>query len=77
MICLLYDDVVCLASAGKADQIYTVQACLALGSIKTEEVDNGRGASSFYLPESAMEALTVSRIAMSHGAVLMEASLRM
>ena len=43
MICLLYRDVLCLASAGKADQIYTIQATLGLGGTKIEEVDNGRG----------------------------------
>lgn len=43
MVCLLYNDVLCLASAGKVDQIYTVHACLSLRSVKVEEVDNGRG----------------------------------
>lgn len=45
MVCLLYQDVLCLASAGKADQIYTIQAAINLASIKVEEVDNGRGKS--------------------------------
>ncbi len=43
MVCLLYREWLCLASAGKADQIYTIQACLALHNINVEEVDNGRG----------------------------------
>ncbi|OHW95648.1 RhoGEF domain-containing protein [Colletotrichum incanum] len=43
MICLLYSNVLCLASASKVDQIYTIQACINLGSIKIEETDNGRG----------------------------------
>ncbi|GKT41869.1 uncharacterized protein ColSpa_02050 [Colletotrichum spaethianum] len=43
MICLLYHNVLCLASASKADQIYTIQACINLGSTKIEETDNGRG----------------------------------
>ena len=43
MVCLLYQDVLCLASAGKADQIYNIQAAISLASVKVEEVDNGRG----------------------------------
>jgi hypothetical protein len=43
MIALLYRDFFVLASAGKADQIYTIQACIALGEIRIEEADNGRG----------------------------------
>ncbi|KAL1901713.1 hypothetical protein Cpir12675_000220 [Ceratocystis pirilliformis] len=43
MICLLYDDVLCLASASKADQIYCIQACIDLCNLRIEEVDNGRG----------------------------------
>ncbi|KAH9909409.1 hypothetical protein F4778DRAFT_229966 [Xylariomycetidae sp. FL2044] len=43
MISLLYRDCLCLATAGKADQIYTIQACISLDCIRIEEVDNGRG----------------------------------
>ncbi|KAJ8129121.1 hypothetical protein O1611_g4512 [Lasiodiplodia mahajangana] len=43
MISLLYRDCLCLATAGKADQIYTIQACISLDSIKIEQADNGRG----------------------------------
>jgi hypothetical protein len=43
MICLLYRDVLCLAVAGRADQIYTIQACVNLTYLRAEEVDNGRG----------------------------------
>ncbi|KAG7146148.1 hypothetical protein HYQ46_005052 [Verticillium longisporum] len=43
MVCLLYNDVLCLASAGKADPIYTIEACISLNGIKVEEPDNGRG----------------------------------
>ncbi len=43
MVCLLYREWLCLASASKVEQIYTVQACLALHSTSAEEVDNGRG----------------------------------
>ncbi|OHE97807.1 RhoGEF domain-containing protein [Colletotrichum orchidophilum] len=43
MTCLLYHNVLCLASASKVDQIYTIQACINLASIKIEETDNGRG----------------------------------
>ncbi|KAF4850999.1 Phosphatidylinositol 3,4,5-trisphosphate-dependent Rac exchanger 1 protein [Colletotrichum siamense] len=43
MICLLYHNILCLASASKVDQIYTIQACVNLNGIKIEETDNGRG----------------------------------
>ncbi|TDZ23565.1 T-lymphoma invasion and metastasis-inducing protein 1 [Colletotrichum orbiculare MAFF 240422] len=43
MICLLYHNILCLASASKVDQIYTIQACINLNGIKIEETDNGRG----------------------------------
>ncbi|OLN82036.1 Phosphatidylinositol 3,4,5-trisphosphate-dependent Rac exchanger 1 protein [Colletotrichum chlorophyti] len=43
MICLLYQHVLCLASASRVDQIYTIQACVNLANIKIEETDNGRG----------------------------------
>ncbi|KAL2757104.1 hypothetical protein ACRALDRAFT_1041527, partial [Sodiomyces alcalophilus JCM 7366] len=43
MVCILYRDVLCLASAGKFEQIYTLEACINLNSIKVEETDNGRG----------------------------------
>lgn len=43
MICLLYHNVLCLATASRVDQIYTIQACINLAGIKIEETDNGRG----------------------------------
>lgn len=43
MICLLYKDVICLASASKVEQIYTIQACINLHQTRIETVDNGRG----------------------------------
>ncbi len=43
MVCLLYREWLCLASAAKSDQLYTIQACIALQNIHVEEVDNGRG----------------------------------
>lgn len=43
MVCLLYRGWLCLASASKTDQIYTIQACLALTTVNVEDVDNGRG----------------------------------
>lgn len=44
-ICLLYRHVLCLASAGKIDPIYTIMACINLDDVRLEEVDNGRGKS--------------------------------
>ncbi|KAI0817675.1 hypothetical protein GGR55DRAFT_31000 [Xylaria sp. FL0064] len=43
MVSLLYRDYLCLATAGKLEQVYTIQACISLDSIKIEEADNGRG----------------------------------
>lgn len=43
MVVLLYKDWFCVASASKADQIYTLQACIPRFQIKTEAADNGRG----------------------------------
>ncbi|KAK4129595.1 hypothetical protein N657DRAFT_86481 [Parathielavia appendiculata] len=43
MVALLYREWFCLATAGRIDQIYTIRACIALGNIKVEEADNGRG----------------------------------
>ncbi len=43
MVTLLYRDCLVLAAAGRADQTYTIQACISLDSIRIEEADNGRG----------------------------------
>lgn len=42
-VTLLYKNWLCLASASRVDQIYTLQACIPLGQVKVEAVDNGRG----------------------------------
>jgi hypothetical protein len=43
MVALLYREWLCLATASRTDQIYTIQACIALANIRVEDVDNGRG----------------------------------
>ncbi|GAP83449.1 hypothetical protein SAMD00023353_0201890 [Rosellinia necatrix] len=43
MVSLLYRDCLCLATTGKSDQAYIIQACIGLDNIKIEEADNGRG----------------------------------
>ncbi|KUI66612.1 Phosphatidylinositol 3,4,5-trisphosphate-dependent Rac exchanger 1 protein [Cytospora mali] len=43
MVTLLYKDWLCLASASRVDQIYTLQACIPISHIKIEATDNGRG----------------------------------
>lgn len=43
MVSLLYQDVLCLANAGKVDQIYTIMACVNLNKAKVEDADNGYG----------------------------------
>jgi hypothetical protein len=57
MVALLYREWLCLATAGRNDQIYTIQACIALGDIKVEEVDNGRGRTS--VPTLLRKMLTI------------------
>ncbi len=43
MICLLYRDVFCIATAGKADAVYDIKACINVHKAKLEETDDGRG----------------------------------
>ncbi|RSL76586.1 hypothetical protein CEP51_009829 [Fusarium floridanum] len=43
MICLLYKDLLCLASGGKSDRIYTILACIDLCNARVEDVDKGGG----------------------------------
>jgi len=46
VVCLLYRHFLVLASANKSeehDQVYRIQACIALNALKVEDVDNGRG----------------------------------
>ncbi|KAK4237142.1 hypothetical protein C8A03DRAFT_44965 [Achaetomium macrosporum] len=52
MVALLYRACVCLATAGKLGQIYTIEACIALADIKLEEVDNERGLQCHTAPHS-------------------------
>jgi hypothetical protein len=46
LICLLYGHFLILASTSKVEsheQSYQIQACIALSTVKVEDVDNGRG----------------------------------
>ncbi|KAK4186442.1 hypothetical protein QBC35DRAFT_268983 [Podospora australis] len=52
MVALLYREWFCLATASRIDQVYTIQACIALSNIKVEEVDNGRGLQCHTAPYS-------------------------
>ncbi|KAI0013472.1 Dbl homology domain-containing protein [Xylariaceae sp. FL0662B] len=52
MVTLLYKNYLCLATASKVDHIYTIQACISLGDIKIEEVDNCRGLQCHTAPYS-------------------------
>ncbi|KAK7969524.1 hypothetical protein PG988_008597 [Apiospora saccharicola] len=49
MICLLYRDSLCLATAEGLNQVYAIQACIGLNTIKLEEADNGRAPFSWKL----------------------------
>lgn len=46
MVAMLYKNWLCLASASRVDQVYTLQACIPTSNIKIEPVDNGRGKSA-------------------------------
>lgn len=52
MVCLLYKDSLCLATASRTEQLYTIQACISLSTIKIEEADNGRGKKRVHLMSS-------------------------
>ncbi|KAB5563548.1 hypothetical protein GE09DRAFT_1220097 [Coniochaeta sp. 2T2.1] len=52
MVSLLYRDWLCLAVASRADQIYSVQACINITTAKVEDVDNGRGIQCHTAPYS-------------------------
>ncbi|KAK0657318.1 hypothetical protein B0T16DRAFT_57920 [Cercophora newfieldiana] len=52
MVALLYREWLCLATASRTDQIYTIQACVSLANIKLEDVDNGRGIQCHTAPYS-------------------------
>lgn len=43
MICLLYRQYLLLATTGKSEQVYEIQASIGLSDIKIEDADNGRG----------------------------------
>lgn len=43
LVCILYRDLLCLATAGKVDPVYTIVACIGLADVRIAEVDNGRG----------------------------------
>ncbi|KAL8403654.1 hypothetical protein RB594_008780 [Gaeumannomyces avenae] len=52
LICLLYRDWLCIAAAGRADQIYTILLCIELANLKVEDADNGRGIQCHTAPHS-------------------------
>ncbi|TLD24924.1 hypothetical protein PspLS_05436 [Pyricularia sp. CBS 133598] len=43
LICLLYRDWICIASASRFGQTYTILLCVSLTDVKVEDADNGRG----------------------------------
>ena len=76
MVALLYREWFCLATASRVDQVYAIQACIALSNVKVEEVDNGRGENANGNPSRCFRSerlLTVHcRTSMSHSAVFLE-----
>lgn len=74
MVCLLYQDVLCLAEAGKFDPIYTIMACINLNGAKIEDVDNGRGKATAVFSLSRLDSHR-RRSAMPLGTILLEVGL--
>ena len=74
MIALLYREWFCLATASQVDQVYTIQACIALVNVKVEDVDNGRGR-ELALQLSLVDSNSRRRAPMPHGAIFLEDSL--
>ncbi|KAI6374370.1 hypothetical protein MCOR25_003159 [Pyricularia grisea] len=52
LICLLYRDWLCIASASRFGQTYTILLCVSLMNVKVEEADNGRGLQCHTAPYS-------------------------
>ncbi|KAK0383235.1 hypothetical protein NLU13_9148 [Sarocladium strictum] len=52
LVCILYRDLLCLATAGKVDPVYTIVACISLAGVRIAEVDNGRGLQCHTAPHS-------------------------
>lgn len=79
MICLLFRDYLVIAIPSQDEQQYIVQANIALGDARLEEIDNGRG-ESFHQPKPNILQKYLQilfRPAVSYGAILLEACLRM
>lgn len=78
MVCVLYKDALCLATAEGLDQHYMVQACISLNTVKIEEADNGRGKTRPRSPNqlSRYTDLTLRRPPMPHGSFLVEIGVR-
>lgn len=52
LIALLYEKFIVLAHIpGKQEDIYGIQACIPIGELSVEEVDNGKGKGPSLLPE--------------------------
>jgi hypothetical protein len=47
VISLLYKDMLCLAWAGKVDQIYTIMLCVNLNDARVDTANNDHGTSRF------------------------------
>lgn len=52
LICLLYRDWLCIASASRFGQTYTILLCVSLTAVKVEDADNGRGLQCHTAPYS-------------------------
>lgn len=72
MICLLYRDVLCLASTSKVDPIYTLQAIIVLNEAKIEDASNGRGERVWLNMVRVVRLTRIHRTAMSYCSVLLE-----
>lgn len=43
MICLLYDDILCIASAAHLEAVYRIRLCISKGGMRVEEPEGERG----------------------------------
>lgn len=76
LVCILYRDILCLASASKVEPVYTIVACIGLVGVRVAEVDNGRGWSLVLYARTPAQANIKTRPTMPHGSVFVEADLR-
>lgn len=72
LICLLYHDVLCLASAGQFELVYGIRACIDLTTARLEEAESDRGMLSPALANAPHHLTKVHRFTMLCDTVFLE-----